>query len=79
MQNPLVADHIEFKPFHVYANSAKTTRVFTEWLSGDTAWAVQVGTVFNCPLIDSFLLIGYFTTRSNFTWGHFIVRQNCDL
>lgn len=42
MLNPLVSDHIEFKPYRVYKDSQLKDRVFTEWLSGDVAWNMQV-------------------------------------
>ena len=43
MQNPLVQDHISFSPFRLYESAAKVMRVYTEWLSGDQAWDIQVG------------------------------------
>lgn len=42
MRNPLLADHIEFSPFHIFKTAAKTMRVYTEWLSGEAAWSMQV-------------------------------------
>ena len=42
MANPLHADHIDFKPFRAYKDREMQTRVFTEWLSGDVAWTLQV-------------------------------------
>ena len=42
MQNPLFKDHISFCPFRLYESAAKATRTYTEWLSGDAAWFMQV-------------------------------------
>jgi len=42
MQNPLLADHLEFTPFRVFKAADKTMRIYTEWLSGDAAWSMQV-------------------------------------
>ena len=42
MQNPLFHDHLSFTPFHLYESAAKVMRIYTEWLSGDQAWGMQV-------------------------------------
>ena len=42
MQNPLLKDHISFSPFQLYESAAKVTRTYTEWLSGNMAWYMQV-------------------------------------
>jgi len=42
MQSPLIQDHISFTPFKLYESAAKLTRIYTEWLSGDRAWNIQV-------------------------------------
>ena len=42
MRNPLLEDHIEFTPFKLFESALKTMRVYTEWLSGDAAWSMQV-------------------------------------
>ena len=45
MQSPLIQDHISFTPFKLYESAAKLMRIYTEWLSGDWAWDMQVITV----------------------------------
>jgi hypothetical protein len=42
MHSPLVEAHISFSPFKLYESAAKTMRMYTEWLSGDQAWNIQV-------------------------------------
>lgn len=42
MDSPLVRDHINFKPLQLFRTSEKVMRVYTEWLSGDAAWQMQV-------------------------------------
>ena len=42
MHSPLVKESINFDPIHVFTTAAKLMRVYTEWLSGDTAWSMQV-------------------------------------
>jgi len=42
MRSPLLKDHIALSPFHLYESAAKVMRIYTEWLSGDAAWHMQV-------------------------------------
>lgn len=42
MRSPLLQDHITLKPYQLYESAAKLMRVYTEWLSGDAAWQMQV-------------------------------------
>jgi hypothetical protein len=42
LSNPLVNDHIKFTPFHIYESAVSAMRVYTEWLTGDVAWSMQV-------------------------------------
>lgn len=50
LHSPLVKDFIQFTPFRVFESAAKAMRVYTEWLSGNTAWSMQVSS--NFPLIS---------------------------
>ena len=45
MRNPLLKDFIEFTPRRLYTSAEKVARVYTEWLSGDAAWSMQVSLV----------------------------------
>ena len=42
LSNPIVQDFIHFTPFKLFATSKKLMRIYTEWLSGDAAWRIQV-------------------------------------
>jgi hypothetical protein len=42
MRSPLLKDCISFTPFRLYESAAKVMRVYTEWLSGNAAWYMQV-------------------------------------
>jgi hypothetical protein len=42
LHSPLVKDFIQFTPFRAFETAAKVMRVYTEWLSGNTAWSMQV-------------------------------------
>jgi hypothetical protein len=44
--SPLVADHIDMTPFRLFTSAEKLMRVYTEWLSGDTSWEMQVISTF---------------------------------
>lgn len=42
LRSPLLKDHLSFTPFQLYESAAKHFRFYTEWLSGDAAWFMQV-------------------------------------
>jgi hypothetical protein len=42
LHNPLIADHIDMVPFQLFKTAEKTMRIYTEWLSGNQAWDIQV-------------------------------------
>src|SRR5215469_233048 len=42
LYNPLIKDFISFTPFRLYESATKAMRIYTEWLSGDVAWSMQV-------------------------------------
>lgn len=39
---PLMKDHIEFKPLRIFESATRAMRIYTEWLTGDAAWSMQV-------------------------------------
>ena len=43
-RNPTFTDRIDFRPVRLYRNSEQTTRLYTEWMTGNTAWEMQVRT-----------------------------------
>jgi len=42
MNSPLSADDIEFTPYQLYKTAEKSVRVYSEWLTGNAAWEMQV-------------------------------------
>ena len=42
LNHPLFADHLEFVPRRVYTTATREHRVYTEWMTGDDAWEMQV-------------------------------------
>ncbi|KAG1817645.1 uncharacterized protein BJ212DRAFT_1269939 [Suillus subaureus] len=40
--NPLFHDQLDFVPHHVYKTAAQLLHVYSEWLTGDTVWSIQV-------------------------------------
>lgn len=40
--NPLFTDQIDFSPVRLYRDAERTIRVYTEWMTGNTAWEMQV-------------------------------------
>ena len=47
--NPLFAGSMDFCPVRFYQDAEKTIRIFTEWLTGNTAWEMQVGSILVLP------------------------------
>ena len=43
LESPISKDHIKYKPFRLFETAKWIMRVYTEWLSGEVAWAMQVG------------------------------------
>jgi hypothetical protein len=43
LQNPCLVNELEFAPYRVYQSAEKAVRVYSEWMSGDHAWEMQVG------------------------------------
>ena len=42
LNSPLSANDIDFTPYKLYKSVEKSIRVYSEWLSGDAAWTMQV-------------------------------------
>lgn len=40
--NPLFSDSIDFCPIRLYQDDEQTIRVYTEWLTANAAWDMQV-------------------------------------
>jgi hypothetical protein len=40
--NPLFAGHMDFCPTRLYRDAERTIRVYSEWMTGDVAWNMQV-------------------------------------
>lgn len=42
LNSPLVADDIEFTPYRIFKTVEKSIREYSEWMSGNAAWEMQV-------------------------------------
>jgi hypothetical protein len=40
--NPTFANRIDFSPARLYRNLEQTIRIYTEWMTGNSAWEMQV-------------------------------------
>jgi hypothetical protein len=40
--NPLFAGHIDYTPCRLWKTAERLERVYTEWMTGDSAWEMQV-------------------------------------
>ena len=52
--NPLFANRMDFSPTRLYHNVEQTIRIYTEWMTGNAAWEMQVSLYFGlsnlCPV-----------------------------
>jgi len=42
LHSPLMKDHIKFKLLHVFKMASRAMCIYTEWLTGNAAWSMQV-------------------------------------
>ena len=42
LSNPRFKDSLDFTPLRIFEASEKLVRRYTEWLTGDAAWQIQV-------------------------------------
>ena len=42
LRSLLLKDHLDFTPRHLFESAENLVCVYTEWLSGDAAWSMQV-------------------------------------
>ena len=40
--NPLFAECMDFSPTRLYRDAEQTIRIYSEWMTGDVAWDMQV-------------------------------------
>ena len=40
--NPLFAGHMDFSPTQSYRDAEQTIRIYSEWMTGEAAWNMQV-------------------------------------
>jgi hypothetical protein len=51
--NPMFADSMDFCPVRLYQDAEQTIRVYTEWLTGNAAWDMQVRSFSHAPQLTS--------------------------
>ena len=80
MWSPLLKDYISFTPFRLYESTTKVMRTYTEWLSGDAAWCMQVMLTYFSFLLLLLIVyfIGHSSSGSDPDRNYFILRQDQD-
>ena len=70
--NPLHQEHIELIPYHCYTLAEKTNRVYSEWMSGDVAWQIQVSlSYFSSPEISLLLVRPSYWRNTSWCYSFF--------
>ena len=64
LHSPLMKDHIEFKPLRIFESASRAMRIYTEWLTGNAAWSMQVS-----PLHRSISIPFLHSCRANYLMG----------
>ena len=54
LHSPSLSGQIEFVPKKIYSAADRMERIYTEWLTGDRAWELQVCTIAGSSTIDHF-------------------------
>jgi hypothetical protein len=76
LHSPLMKDYIKFKPLRIFESASRAMRIYTEWLTGNAAWSMQVSSRHqkisfpflrscraNCPMGQHSLGLSYHPTR----------------
>jgi hypothetical protein len=75
--NPLFADSMDFCPVRLYQDAEQTVRVYTEWLTGNAAWEMQVcyfHTSSSLPILIQ--PTGNASRWCDPAWGHSVIGQD---
>ena len=81
LHSPLMKDHIKFKPLRIFESASRAMRIYTEWLSGNAAWSMQVSSLHWSISIYSYIPVERIAWWGNSPWGRSIFRQDqfiCD-
>lgn len=75
--NPLFTKCMEYTPKRVYQTAERLIRVFHEWLTGDSAWRLQVSTNLNAGiLLETYVQVGETPSRCHPFGYHTLLGQN---
>jgi hypothetical protein len=55
--NPLFYDKLDFVPRRVWKTAARLVRVYSEWLTGDAVWEIQVRAVVDLNNLRYLILV----------------------
>ena len=73
--HPFFADSMEFSPYRLFTSAERDIRVYTEWMSGDGAWELQVSTEPRILMISANppFTTGKYSRRRHVMWCHLVV------
>ena len=76
LHSPLMKDHIEFKPLQIFESASRAMRIYTEWLTGNAAWSMQVSSLCQKSPFHSYTSVEPIAQWRNPPWGYPIIRQD---
>lgn len=74
--HPLFHNCMDYSTCRVYTCAQKVCHIYTEWMTGDHAWEMQVRNISKGEINCSSLLEVCFTCRCNSAWHNLILGQN---
>ena len=75
--NPVFANKMDFCPVQLYRDMERTIRVYTEWMTGNAAWDMQVGFFLSQPPTRGLTFsLGNAPRWCNAPWGYPLLGQD---
>ena len=76
--HPLFADNMDFSPYRLFTSGECDVRVYTKWMSSDSAWEVQVSSEHRIltSSINRPFTTGKYSRLRHIMWYHLVIRSN---
>ena len=81
LHNPLIKDYIKFKPLCIFELATRVMCIYTEWLTSNAAWSMQVSSLSQSVFFPANIPVEQITWWSDCSWGCPIIQQDqyiCD-
>ena len=79
IHSPSISGQIELVPKKIYSAADRMERVYTEWLTGDRAWELQVCTIADSNTVTHFTFRMHYLTVRHFSVSFFPLTRRISL